>query len=246
MAIEVFNRYEHKYLIDTASYKKIIKIMDTHMVSDPYNKDRKPYTIANIYYDTPDDYLIRTSLLSPPYKEKLRLRSYGVPEKDSMVFLEIKKKFNGIVNKRRSVLTLSEAYRFTDTGEIPEIKDYMNEQVLNEISYFLSRYELLPKLYLAYDRIAYFEKDNNDLRISFDTNIRSRRYDLGLELGDYGERLLENGIYLMEIKTSLAKPLWVTKMLTELEIKRTGFSKYGTEYKQYIGNPSAKASKKAI
>ena len=69
---------------------------------------------------------------------------------------------------------------------------------------------------------------------------------MGLELGDYGERLLENGMYLMEIKTSLAKPLWLTKMLTELEIKRTGFSKYGTEYKQYIGNPSAKSSKKAI
>lgn len=246
MPIEVFNRYEHKYLIDRDTYKKIIYSMDLHMVPDPYNINHKPYTISNIYYDTPDDYLIRTSLSSPPYKEKLRLRAYGVPEKDDKVFLEIKKKFNGIVNKRRSVLTLPEAYHFVATGDMPEIKDYMNKQVLNEISYFLSRYPLLPKLYLAYDRIAYFEQDNADLRISFDTNIRSRRYDLKPELGDYGETLLDGGTYLMEIKTSLAKPLWLTKILAELDIKRTGFSKYGTEYKQYLNGETQKNDKEAI
>lgn len=246
MPIEVFNRYEHKYLIDSDTYRKITEITDLHMVSDPYNINHKPYTIANIYYDTPDDYLIRTSLSSPPYKEKLRLRSYGVPDTNSKVFLEIKKKFNGIVNKRRCVLSLSEAYRFADNGEMPEIRDYMNKQVLKELSYFLSYYELLPKLYLAYDRTAYFERDNSDLRISFDTNIRSRRYDLRLEAGDYGEKLLDDGIYLMEIKTSLAKPLWLTKALTELNIKRNSFSKYGTEYKRYIGNFEPDAQRKII
>ena len=244
--IEVFNRYEHKYLIDECAYEKIIKTIDLHMVSDSYNINHKPYTISNIYYDTPDDYLIRTSLSSPPYKEKLRLRSYGIPDKDGMVFLEIKKKFDGMVNKRRSVLTLPEAYHFLQTCEMPEIKDYMNKQVLSEISYFLSRYTLLPKLYLAYDRIAYFAHNNNDLRISFDANIRSRRYDLRPELGDYGKKLLDDGTYLMEIKTSLAKPLWLTKTLAELDIKRTSFSKYGTEYKRYVGGKASGAGKEAV
>ena len=110
----------------------------------------------------------------------------------------------------------------------------MNKQVLSEIEYFLKIYNLSPKLYLAYDRIAYFEKDNSDLRISFDMNIRSRRYDLALEHGDYGEKLLPHGVYLMEIKTSLAKPLWLTAMLAELDIKRVTFSKYGTEFKQTV------------
>ena len=232
MAIEVFNRYEHKYLIDEETYEKVIPIIEAHMELDKYNIKHKPYTITNIYYDTEDDYLIRKSLSKPDYKEKLRLRSYGIPEKNSKVFLEIKKKYKGIVNKRRTTLNLKEAYDFVNTGNAPEAKDYMNPQVLNEISYFLKIYNLKPKLYLAYDRIAYFEKENPDLRISFDKNIRSRRYDLLLEDGDFGEELLPSGMYLMEIKTYTAKPLWLTHMLTEFQIRRSSFSKYGTEYKR--------------
>ena len=236
MAIEVFNRFEHKYLLDKTTFERVIKIMDEHMVIDAHNPNHKPYTIANIYFDTPDDYLIRTSLSKPEYKEKLRLRSYGAPTKNEKVFLEIKKKYKGIVNKRRTALTLSDAYDFVKTGKAPEFKEYMNKQVLSELQYFLKIYDLSPKLYLAYDRIAYFEKDNQDLRISFDMNIRSRRYDLALEHGDYGEKLLPEGVYLMEIKTSLAKPLWLTKMLSELDIKRVSFSKYGTEFRYMVNN----------
>ena len=234
MAIEVFNRYEHKYMLDRETFEKVIKILDEHMYMDSHNKDHTPYTIANIYFDTPDDYLIRNSLSKPEYKEKLRLRAYGIPNENSKVYLEIKKKFKGIVNKRRTTLRLSEAYDFVTTGKAPEPKEYMNTQVLHEIEYFLKVYDLSPKLYLAYDRIAYFERDNKDLRISFDMNIRSRRYDLRLENGDFGERLLDGEFYMMEIKTSLAKPLWLTHMLDELNIKRRSFSKYGTEYKNMI------------
>lgn len=232
MAIEVFNRYEHKYLIDSDTYKKVIEIMDRHMELDPYNKNHTEYTISNVYFDTDDNYLIRRSLQKPKYKEKLRLRSYGTPDSDTHVFLEIKKKYNGIVNKRRTTLKLDEAYRFVKTGNAPHIKEYMNEQVVREISYFLKCYDLKPVLYLAYDRMAYFEKDNPDLRISFDHNIRTRRYDVALDYGDCGSPLLDNDTYLMEIKTARSKPLWLCRMLTELGIKRTNFSKYGTEYKK--------------
>lgn len=236
MAIEVFNRHEHKYMLDKKTFQKVIKVMDEHMVIDSHNVNHKPYTIANLYFDTPDDYLIRTSLSKPEYKEKLRLRAYGIPNEDSKVFLEIKKKFKGVVNKRRTTLKLNEAYDFIKTGILPQTKDYMNIQVLHEIEYFLKIYNISPKLYLAYDRIAYFEKNNKDLRISFDMNIRSRRCDLRLENGDFGDLLLGGDIYLMEIKTSLAKPLWLTHMLADLEIKRKSFSKYGTEYKTMINN----------
>lgn len=234
VAIEVFNRYEHKYLLNEKTYFKVLEILDKKMELDFYNKNHKPYTISNIYYDTPDDFLIRTSLSKPIYKEKLRLRSYGVPQNDDFVFLEIKKKFNGLVNKRRTELSLFEAYNFIKTKEPPAKKSYMNIQVMKEIEYFLKIYDLYPKVYLAYDRIAYFEKGNEDLRISIDQNIRSRRYDLKLEKGDYGNLLLKEGLYLMEIKTAMSKPLWLSKMLDELGIKRESFSKYGTEFKKTI------------
>lgn len=231
MAIEVFNRYEHKYILNEQTYARLQDALEQHMTLDPYNIDRKPYTITNLYYDTPDDYLIRASLSDPVYKEKLRLRAYGVPEKDSKVFLELKKKYDGLVNKRRTALGLDEAYIFADTGIRPEKKAYMNAQVVREIAYFLEHRRVSPKLYIAYDRVAYFEKGNDDLRISFDRNIRTRRNELRLESGDYGEKLLADGYVLMEVKTSLAKPLWLCQLLSALEIRRQSFSKYGTEFK---------------
>lgn len=241
MAIEIFNRYEHKYKMDTETFHKVLEVMDKHMELDKHCQNHSFYTIANIYYDTPDNELIRRSLSKPVYKEKMRLRAYGVPDMDTKVFLEIKKKFNGLVNKRRTTLELNEAYDFIQSGKAPEIKEYMNGQVVRELDYFLHNYNLKPAVYIAYDRLAYFEKGNDDLRISFDTNIRTRRYDVALEKGDYGEKLLDSDVWLMEIKTSMAKPLWLCKMMSDLGLKKTSFSKYGTEYKNMLSGKAAKS-----
>lgn len=241
MAIEVFNRFEYKYKMDKETLDKALEVIEEHMTPDKYCKGRAFYTIANIYYDTPDNTLIRRSLSKPIYKEKLRLRSYGVPDLNSKVYLEIKKKFNGLVNKRRTTLLLNEAYDFTQSGKLPEIREYMNVQVMNEIEYFLRLYGVVPKVYIAYDRMAFFENGNDDLRISFDTNIRTRRHDLNLEKGDYGRPLLDKNIYLMEIKTSRAIPLWLTEALTSMEIRRSSFSKYGTEYNRYLASKNKKS-----
>ncbi len=234
MAIEVFNRFEHKYLLDKNTFEKIISVIDKHMEPDRYNINHRMYTISNIYFDTKDDYLIRQSLQKPVYKEKLRLRAYSTVDLQSEVFLEIKKKYNGIVNKRRTALKLFEAYDFIKTGNLYEIKEYMNSQVVEEIAYFLKCYKVIPKVYLAYDRLAYFERGNPDLRISFDHNIRSRRYNLALEEGDYGKALIDSNTYLMEIKTAAAKPLWLCDILTNFKIRRKNFSKYGTEFRRFM------------
>jgi hypothetical protein len=236
MAIEVFNRHECKYLLTNETYEKIIPIINKYMEPDECNKNNCFYTISNLYYDTHDNHLIRNSLAKPKYKEKLRLRAYGVPLVEDKVFLEIKKKVDGVVNKRRTKLILNEAYDFVNTGEKPGIKKYMNNQVVNEIEYFLKAYDLDPKLYLAYDRKAYFGINNRDLRITFDTNIRTRRYDLRLESGDYGDRLLNDDIWLMEVKAEKSIPIWLVKLLSEYKIYRRSFSKYGTEYKTMLKN----------
>ncbi|TNJ64217.1 polyphosphate polymerase domain-containing protein [Paenibacillus hemerocallicola] len=236
MAIEVFNRYENKYLLDHAAFHPFYNRLLEYMELDEYNKEHAFYSISNIYFDTKDDALVRKSISKPKYKEKLRLRAYGVPKGDAKVYLELKKKVFGLVNKRRTALRLEEAYDFVRTGVEPEQKDYMNKQVLHEIHYFLQRYELEPKVYLAYDRKAMFCIDNRDLRITFDTNIRSRRYDLKLENGDHGEALLAPGRWLMEVKAGKTIPLWLSRMLSEHRLFRTSFSKYGNEYKKYAAN----------
>ncbi len=234
MAIEVFSRYEKKYLIDERTYKFIVDRLDEYMEADKYSRDGGFYNIANIYYDTSDDAIIRASIDKPIYKEKLRLRSYGVPGLDDKVFLEIKKKYKGLVNKRRTKLRLREAYDLTLNGIAPQDSNYINKQVLSEIQWFLKRYDLEPKVYITYDRRAYFAKGDSDFRVTFDTNMRTRRTDVGLENGNHGELLVGNELWLMEVKSFMAVPLWFTKILSEAGVQPTSFSKYGTEYKKYL------------
>lgn len=237
MAIEVFNRYENKYFLTEIMLNRILAEVESHMEPDKFNKNRNTYSISNIYYDTPDDYLIRTSLAKPKYKEKLRLRAYGVPTKNETAFLEMKRKVGGLVNKRRTKIPLQDGYQFVSNGGIVELTEEMNPQVAREISCMIQRYgELEPKVMIAYDRLAYFEKGNPDLRISFDTGIRSRRNRLRLEEGNDGGLLLPGGMWLMEIKTSKAVPLWLTNILSQEGLTKSSFSKYGFEFKNYLFN----------
>jgi hypothetical protein len=236
MAIEVFNRYEDKFLVDTGSVPAIEKELNKYMELDKYNKAHGFYTISNLYYDTDDSFLIRNSLSKPHYKEKLRLRAYGIPSKEDKVYMEIKKKFCGRVNKRRTEILLSDAYQFAETGKKPELKDFMNKQIMNEIEYFLCIYTVKPRLYLAYDRRAFFCRENRDLRITFDSNIRTRRDDLHLENGDYGELLLGEDRSIMEIKAANSFPVWLAHMLSDIKAYRISFSKYGTEYSKNLVN----------
>jgi SPX domain-containing protein involved in vacuolar polyphosphate accumulation len=236
MAIEVFNRYENKYLMDSESFQDIYNRLLQYMDLDEHNQNNQFYTISNIYYDTPQHSIIRNSLAKPKYREKLRVRAYGVPKRDDKVYVELKKKVFGLVNKRRTAMKLDEAYEFVQTGNVPEFMPYMNKQVIHEIQYFLQRYELQPAVYLAYDRIAMFCKGNRDLRMTFDTNIRSRREDVRLEDGDHGDLLMAPHLWLMEVKAEKTVPVWLAQLLSELRMFRTGFSKYGNEYRMNIRN----------
>ena len=226
MAQTVFNRVEKKFMLTQDKFENIWTDLMEQMEVDAYGG----HTICNLYYDTPTDELIRNSIEKPVYKEKLRLRSYGVPDKDSDVFLEIKKKYDGIVNKRRIVLGLEEAYAYLDEHKRPDRKS----QILNELDYFLSHYPLEPKVYLAYERVALFGKEDNEFRVTFDTNIRARTNHLRLEEGSDGAYILEPGNHIMEVKITNSTPLWFAKLLSKHGIVSSSFSKYGTFYKKQV------------
>ena len=233
MSITVFNRYEKKFLVKEEQYNTIIKQLEEYMVPDSHSRDGGFYSICNIYYDTEDDELIRKSIEKPIYKEKLRLRSYGQPGPMDEAFIEIKKKFKGNVNKRRVTLPLQEAVDYLDRNIVPHSID-PNSQIFKEIDFMRQRYDLVPKVYLSYDRRAYFGKDDNEFRITFDTNIQARRNDLDLSAGAYGLHLLPEGDWIMEIKVLQGMPMWLTELLSDLKVYKTSFSKYGTEYRGLI------------
>ncbi len=222
---EIFKRVEKKYIVTDEQQEELVRVMAGKAAADNYGLT----TICNIYYDTPDHQLIRTSMEKPVYKEKLRIRSYGVPDKDSKVFVELKKKYKGVVYKRRVDMSLIDSYEFVNFGVNPG----KNPQIEKEIAYFLKYYrDIGPAMYLSYDRIAYAGTDNPDLRITFDGNITYREEETRLEKGVWGDKLLDPHTRIMEIKIPGAMPLWLSFLLDRMKIYPASFSKYGEAFKR--------------
>lgn len=221
MAQKVFTRIEKKYLLTAEQYAEFSQFLREHMQPDQFGL----HTICSLYYDSPDDRMITASVQKPAYKEKLRLRSYGVPQDDSMVFVEIKKKYDGVVNKRRIEMPYAEAVSFLAGELVPD----KHPQIEKEIEWALSFYKPVPKCVVAYDRIAFFSEEQPDLRVTFDEKVRCRGDQLDLRLGSHGQLLLPEGYScIMEIKAAGAMPLWLVRKLSEMKLYKTSFSKYGT------------------
>ena len=223
----IFKRCELKYMLTLKQKEKVLETMTGYMKLDKYGKT----TIRNIYYDTDTYLLIRRSIEKPIYKEKLRIRSYGRAEPDSNVFVELKKKYNHVVYKRRISLSEEEARKWIGG----ECHCHKHTQITEEVDYFLSYYKTLqPVAFLSYEREAFFANDGSDFRVTFDDNILCRLDDLLLTSEVYGTPILPKDKVLMEIKCFGGIPLWMTHILSKEHIYKTSFSKYGMAYQTMI------------
>ena len=224
---DVFQRIETKYLMDEDQYQALRKRLEGMAEVDQYGET----PILNIYFDTPDYRLIRTSLEKPAYKEKLRLRSYGVPQDDTQAFIEIKKKFKGVVYKRRIGMSYEDSLAYLCEGR--PVKE--PSQISGEIDYFMHYYKgIRPAMAVSYDRIAMSGSTDSNLRITFDRNIRWRVDHMDLKEGNVGRDILEPGQHLMELKIAGAMSTELAEILSELNIYQVSFSKYGRGYVDYM------------
>ena len=171
-ATYIFKRIEKKYLLSEAQYEALFQRIGAHLKPDAFGRS----TVMSLYLDTPDSRIIRNSIEAVDYKEKLRLRSYGTAKPDSTVFLELKKKYGGVVYKRRAAMTLREAERYLRMG----IKPY-ESQIMSELDWAI-RFYGRPKaaMLIACEREAWFDEEHLDLRLTFDRNIRYRENELRL------------------------------------------------------------------
>lgn len=219
----VFKRYELKYLLTPQQLRQILLSMAPHMALDRYERT----AIRNLYFDTDNYRLIRRSLEKPTYKEKLRLRSYCQAGPQDPVFVELKKKFDSVVYKRRLSLPQDQILEcLSSHTPLPG-----GSQIAQEIDYFCTFYQSLrPVVFLSYEREAYFSLNGSDFRVTFDENICYRQTRLSLNEAPGGTPLLPPDTTLMELKTSGGIPLWMTRCMTEAGIYKTSFSKYGAAY----------------
>lgn len=221
-----FKRYEKKYLLSREQYELLWRQLEPRLEPDRFFQS----TVLSLYYDWEDFRLIRSSIEQPVYKEKLRLRSYDVPGEESPVFVELKKKYKGIVYKRRVPMTEREAEDYLAGRTAAPAED----QISREIDWFLKTNPVQPKVLIACDRKAYVGREEPGLRLTFDSSIRWRDTQLSLTAGDFGQELLEEGQQLLEIKMPESAPLWLAELLSSLEIFPRSFSKYGQCYKNQL------------
>lgn len=224
----VFERYELKYMLTSEQKERLCRVLMPYMEPTVYGRT----TVRNLYFDTDSYRLVRRSIERPAYKEKLRVRSYAQATCDSTVFAELKKKYDGVVYKRRLPLCEQDAMRWM-CGEAPAP---VNTQISREIDYFMGFYGALkPTVFLSYEREAYEEKQGNgDFRVTFDERILCRQTELSLTSALYGMPLLDEGKVLMELKCFGGLPLWMTAWLSSERLYKTRFSKYGSAYERLI------------
>ncbi len=220
---DIFKRYELKYLLTREQKMLLLEAMEPYMEPDEHGRS----LICNLYFDTPDYILVRRSMEAPVYKEKLRLRSYGTATHNSEVFLELKKKYKGVVYKRRVSAVEREAMDYLVKGRSLRRRG----QITEEIDYFKEMYPgLAPAMFLSYEREAFYGKQDRELRITFDEDIQWRQEELSLCTDPYGNAVLQPDTALMEVKIASAMPLWLCRLLADNSIFKTGFSKYGNAY----------------
>lgn len=222
----IFKRYEMKYLMSYRQRDSLLDALSPYISADRYAHS----SIRNLYYDTPTYLLIRQSLEKPIYKEKLRLRSYGSANAQDDVFVELKKKYNDVVYKRRITMPMESAVR-----ALARVDCFPNQQIGQEIQRAVDFYEALsPKVFLSYERDAYHAIDGSDVRITFDEQILYRTDNLTLSTEPFGYSILPKGTVLMELKLPGYMPLWLASCLAQQRIYKTTFSKYGTAYLQML------------
>ncbi len=226
-----FKRYELKYILTVEQHQKLMAQIPQDIKLDSYGRHK----ISNIYFDTEDYRIIRHSIEKPKYKEKLRVRCYGEPTEDTIAFVELKKKFNGVVYKRRVYSDQSKVFAYLNNGA----DTVEHSQILNEINYFKNcsankDAEIKPKVYISYEREAFFSTIDENFRLTFDFNIKARDIHVSLYSSNDDLVVLSNEYVLLEVKTVMGLPAWFLRFLNENEIYKTSFSKYGTAYKTYF------------
>lgn len=220
----IFERTEKKYIFDEDKAVRFMELAAPHIMPDIFPSG----TNCTLYFDTPDWKVIRRSMEGPVYKEKLRLRTYcEEPDDETPVYLELKKKYKGVVYKRRTAMTNAQANSFI-YGGAPAPED---TQIMREIQYFMQYYgDLAPRIYIAYDRKSYAANDGSEFRMTMDNNIVWRDKDLHLSAGRYGEELFSPGVCIAELKIPDAMPLWLAKALDISGALPASVSKYAAAY----------------
>lgn len=187
------------------------------------------------------------------------------------VFFGIKKKFKGIVYKRRLALTLPAALAFvsglpydqacarwplSDAALAAAALSPVTRQIARELEVAMDRWlPLVPSMGIACDRVAWAyrpemfqEREGDEL---FDSELRIT-FDDCLEYLDCHRfrspwrPIIESSESVMEIKSAGPYPPWLVEVLSAERIYPASFTKYGNAYQLAAAEPRARNHRRAM
>jgi len=219
--VKIITRQEVKYLISRASHDALLRDLANHLVPNKFFAQ----TIHNVYFDNDTNDLILRSIEKKEFKDKLRLRAYHMDGELGNPLIELKKKYKGTSYKRRIKLTIEQARDLINGGALNH-----TGQIADEMRFLIARTGCTPKMYIGYDRASYDVVGHDDLRITFDSNVRCRTTNLDFAPNPADKNIIDADHYILEIKAADTFPLWLTDALTRNGIFPQSFSKYARAF----------------
>ena len=224
-------RYELKYLIRREQMERLTPELAEYMDLDAHGNELGQYPITSLYYDSPDYKAYWDKLDGHRSRRKVRVRVYGnqtvTPE--SLAYLEVKERLNVRMRKRRVALRYAQAVDFDAFDEVREGLSSSDAAVLQEVYYLYRTLQLRPACVVHYDRTAYEGRaPYDDLRVTFDVNLRGRVHDLSLVSTGYAadQLFLPLDNVVLEVKANQNAPSWLVQMLSRHGCTYYRISKY--------------------
>lgn len=230
------SRLEYKYLVPLEALSRLRQVLSPFVEVDIYaQNEAKEYTVHSVYLDTFSlDYYYQKQA-GVQHRKKIRVRGYNDENRDSPVFLEVKRKNNMVISKHRAPLLFKHIKDLFANGDVEQYVlngDGAPDAVedARRFFYHVYRHSLRPTILIRYEREAFFGKFNSSLRITFDKNIRSSPYPALEDLfRENGTVCSLSGHFVLEVKfhdTILSIPSWLESILEEFHLERRALSKY--------------------
>lgn len=227
-------RFEYKYIIPYARLEELRVRIAAFAHRDPHVRSTGEYTVRSIYFDSADLECYQLKVAGVKRRNKVRLRGYNQGEGQRKVFFEIKKKVDEPLYKNRAGLPYELAlqllrgqpFRPEQYGAVIKASDLEDAQ---KFLYHIFARKLQPVVNVIYEREPYqFKIDpENDLRITFDKNLRAVRAPGIDEL--FVEKqpvMVMRGHFIMEVKFNRYLPGWVRQLVVSMGLKKGPASKY--------------------
>jgi len=225
-------RLELKYVVDEAKARAMRPFLLSRLEPDDYNGSGEDmgYSVRSLYLDTRTFTLKRQTDEGHKNRFKLRIRFYD-DNPESAVFLEIKRRENDIIRKERALVTRTAVDQVLD-GQRPDRSELIHQDA-RSVSALENFYNLCchigatGSVFVVYQREAYVSPTSNDLRITFDRRIESRRYTPGNGLRMPAESIpTEVKDVVLEIKFTDRFPYWTRELVLSFDLYRTSVPKY--------------------